>query len=139
MSYGVRQFLMTDPGGNIIRIGQPLAAREETVGAGSRLEKALEAANHLLYSKGDPQTTTRVIRGALAATQDAPDRLLVQAKVMLADAALAVGNDSEATALLDDVAGVRLGSDDRSALADELVRADELRISLSTGAPGSEA
>jgi len=25
MSYGVRQFLLTDPGGNIIRIGQPLA------------------------------------------------------------------------------------------------------------------
>ena len=27
MSYGVRQFLVTDPGGNIIRIGQPLGAR----------------------------------------------------------------------------------------------------------------
>ena len=28
MSYGVRQFLMTDPGGNIIRFGQPLEATE---------------------------------------------------------------------------------------------------------------
>ena len=28
MSYGVRQFLLTDPGGNIIRIGQPLAATD---------------------------------------------------------------------------------------------------------------
>lgn len=127
MSYRVRQFLMTDPGGNIIRIGQPLAAREETAGPASRIGKALEAANQLLYSKGDPQTTERVIRGALAATPDAPDRLLVQAKVMLADAAHALGNDAEAATLLEDVAGVRLGSDDRSALTDELVRADELR------------
>jgi len=33
--------------------------------------------------------------------------------------------------LLEDVAGVRLGSDDRSALTDELVRADELRDTVS--------
>ena len=135
MSYGVRQFLMTDPGGNIIRIGQPLAAREAPAGPGSRLEKALEAANQLLYSKADPHTTARVIRDALAATPDAPDRHLVPAKIMLADAAHALGDDSEAARLLDDVAAVRLASDDRSALADELVRADELRDALSKRHP----
>ncbi len=45
MSYGVRQFVVVDPGGNYIRIGQPIEARPapraETAG---RLERALEAA-----------------------------------------------------------------------------------------------
>jgi hypothetical protein len=129
MSYGVRQFLMTDPGGNIIRIGQPLAARA-TASSRSRLEKALEAANLLLYSKGDPQTTARVIDDALAATADAPVTLLVQARVMRADAAHALGDDIRAASLLADVAAMSLGSDDRAGLADELTRAEELRAAL---------
>lgn len=52
MSYGVRQFLMTDPGGNIIRIGQPLESGEveaevEADGQRLRLDKALDAATLL--------------------------------------------------------------------------------------------
>lgn len=129
MSYGVRQFLMTDPGGNIIRIGQPLAT-ETRAGPRSRLGKALEAANQLLYSKVDPEMTARVIDDALAATPDAPDTLLVRARVMRADAAHALGDDARASTLLDDVAAMSLGSDDRAALADELARADELRVAL---------
>jgi catechol 2,3-dioxygenase-like lactoylglutathione lyase family enzyme len=129
MSYGVRQFLMTDPGGNIIRIGQPLAAGA-TASSRSRLEKALEAANLLLYSKGDPQMTARVIDEALAATAAAPVMLLVQARVMRADAAHALGDDARAASLLDDVAAMSLGSADRAELTDELARADELRAAL---------
>ena len=129
MSYGVRQFLMTDPGGNIIRIGQPITT-EATAGPRSRLDMALEAANQLLYSKGDPEMTARVIDDALAATPDAPDTLLVRARVMRADAAHALGDDTWAAALLDDVAAMPLGSDDRAALADELARADVLRVAL---------
>jgi hypothetical protein len=67
MSYGIRQFLMTDPGGNIIHIRQPLA---NTDGAASRptsrLAKALDAATLLMHSKGDPETTARVLDAALA-------------------------------------------------------------------------
>ena len=66
MSYGIRQFLVTDPGGNIIRIGQPLAASEAVPGPRSRLERALDAANQLLYSKGDRQTAARANEDALA-------------------------------------------------------------------------
>ena len=130
MPYGVRQFLMTDPGGNIIRIGQPLATPEATAGPRSRLEKALEAANQLLYSKVDPQMTARVIDDALAATPDAPDTLLVRAMVMRADAAHALGDDARAAVLLADLAAMSLGSEDRAMLADELARADELRVAL---------
>jgi hypothetical protein len=131
MSYGVRQFLMTDPGGNIIRIGQPLAAGVDPAAPpGSRLEKALVAANLLLYSKGDPETTARVIDDALAATPDTPDVLHVRARIMRADAAHSVGDDALAATLLDEVAQLALSADDRASIADDLARADELRLAL---------
>lgn len=132
MSYGVRQFLLTDPGGNIIRIGQPM---EETDAAASdeplsRLERALAAASLLLYSKEDPATTARVIDDALAATPDASDRLRVQAWVIRADAAHALGDGDLAASLLDQVERVDLDPADRASLADELARAEELRATL---------
>lgn len=131
MSYGVRQFLMTDPGGNIIRIGQPLAATvPQADEARPRLERALDAASLLMDSKADPETAARVLDGALAATAEASDALLVRARILRADAALALGDDALAGSLLEDVAGVSLGPDDRAALVDELARADDLRRTL---------
>jgi hypothetical protein len=131
MSYGVRQFLMTDPGGNIIRFGQPLEAKEPRAdGALPRLERALDAASLLMDSKGDPETAARVLDGALAVTADASDALLVRARILRADAALAVGDDALAGSLLQDVDGMSLGPDDREALADDLARADDLRKTL---------
>ena len=135
MSYGVRQFLLTDPGGNIIRIGQPL---EQTDAADTqpltqplpRLERALEAARLLLYSKVDPETTARVIDDALAATPDASDVLRVQAHILRADAAHALGDDALARSLLGDAARINLGDADQARIADDLTRAEELRSSL---------
>ncbi len=131
MSYGVRQFLLTDPGGNIIRIGQPLekadAAETQPL---PRLERALEAARLLLYSKVDPETTARVIDDALAATPDASKVLRVQARILRADAAHALGDDALARSLLDEAAGASLGTDDQATIADDLTRAEELRSSL---------
>ena len=42
MSYGVRQFVMTDPGGNMIRIGQPMTTEVEPLATPSMtpLERA---------------------------------------------------------------------------------------------------
>ena len=131
MSYGVRQFLMTDPGGNIIRVGQALAVSEVmTARPTSRLEKALDAASLLMYSRGDPQTTARVIDDALAATPDAPDALVVQAQIIRAEAAHAIGDDARAVALLSQVAETDLGAVERARIADDLARADELRVAL---------
>jgi hypothetical protein len=48
---------------------------------------------------------------------------------MRADAAHALGDDALATSLLDEVRQVTLGAD-RDTLADELSRAEELRLSL---------
>jgi hypothetical protein len=131
MSYGVRQFLVTDPGGNIIRIGQPLekadAAETQPL---PRLERALEAARLLFYSKVDAETTARVIDDALAATPDAPEVLLVRARILRADAAHALGDDALARTLLDEAASVRLGAADQASIADDLTRSEELRGSL---------
>jgi len=45
-----------------------------------------------------------------------------------------MGEDTLVATLLDDVARVTLGADDRAALVDELVRADDLRRMLASGA-----
>lgn len=131
MSYGVRQFLLTDPGGNIIRIGQPLESVEaDTGGPRSRLEKALDAATLLMDSKGDPETAARVLDGALSVTTDAPAALLVRAQILRADAALGMGDDALAAATLDAAAGLPLSGPERAALRDELARAEDLRLTL---------
>jgi hypothetical protein len=134
MSYGVRQFLLTDPGGNIIRVGQPLEQTDTADAPDTeplpRLERALEAARLLLYSKVDPQTTAKVIDDALAATREASEVLRVQAHILRADAANELGDDALARALLDEAAGVSLGAADQARIADDLTRAEELRSSL---------
>jgi catechol 2,3-dioxygenase-like lactoylglutathione lyase family enzyme len=128
MSYGVRQFLLTDPGGNIVRFGQPLVATDAPAERPtSRLAKALEAATLLMHSKGDPETTARVLDAAMADDPDAPAVLLVRARILRAEAAHALGDDALASRLLSEVATADLGAAERAALADELARADELR------------
>ncbi|MGH2444597.1 MAG: bleomycin resistance protein [Candidatus Limnocylindria bacterium] len=131
MSYGVRQFLMTDPGGNIIRIGQPIeAAQTAADGPPSRLAKAFEAASMLADSKLDPVTAARVLDAAMAETDDDPPELLVRARILRADVAIATGDDSRAAELLDLVAATSLTDAARADLADALARADDLRATL---------
>jgi len=68
-----------------------------------------------------------VIDDALAATPDASDRLRVQAWVIRADAAHALGDTDLATSLLDQIERLSLDPADRARLVDELSRAEELR------------
>ncbi len=135
MSYGVRQFVMTDPGGNMIRIGQPISTKvvPRTPASKTRLEKAFEAASLLLHSKEDPTTAARVIDDALDATTDAPAPLLARARILSADAAYALGDDARAAARLDEVAAAGLSGADEEAIRDDLDRAEELRASLAEG------
>jgi len=131
MSYGVRQFLLTDPGGNIIRIGQQLAVTDAAAARPtSRLAKALDAATLLMHSKGDPETTARVLDAALADDADAPEALLVQARILRAEAAHALDDDALASRLLGEVADADLGPDEQQIIRDDLARADELRLTL---------
>ena len=118
---------MTDPGGNIVRFGQPMEGSPAADRPGSRLERALEAAVLLADSKGDPETAARVIDSALAATTEAPPAQLARARILRADAAHALGDDATATELLAEVARTTLTATDREELADDLARADDLR------------
>jgi catechol 2,3-dioxygenase-like lactoylglutathione lyase family enzyme len=130
MSYGVRQFLMTDPGGNIIRIGQPLASEAPAAAPTGRLGKALEAASLLMHSKADAETTARVLDAAMAEEPDAAAALRVQARILRAEAAHALGDDALAADMLRDARTVSLAAHDRAAIADDLARAEELRVAL---------
>ncbi|MGW7069548.1 bleomycin resistance protein [Streptomyces sp. NPDC054855] len=77
MSYGVRQFLMTDPAGNCVRIGQPIAESfEHTPVPRERYARALHQAILLGESKQDYAAALRVIDHALAADgTPTPDQL----------------------------------------------------------------
>jgi hypothetical protein len=143
MSYGVRQFLLTDPGGNIIRIGQPVAAAAPKADAAagaprSRLEKALDAAVLLADSKSDPVTAASVLDGALAITTDADPALLVRAWILRADVAVAVGDDARASAMLEAVTAADLDDDARAALTDELARVEDLRRTIGRSEPAAD-
>ncbi|MEU6676823.1 VOC family protein [Streptomyces sp. NPDC046925] len=68
MSYGVRQFLMTDPAGNCVRVGQPIAdSFEHAPVPRERYARALHQATLLGESKQDHAAAVRIIDRALAA------------------------------------------------------------------------
>ncbi|MEU6765393.1 VOC family protein [Streptomyces sp. NPDC046853] len=77
MSYGVRQFLMTDPAGNCVRIGQPIAdSFEHAPVPRERYARALHQATLLGESKQDHAAAVRIIDRALAADgTPAPEQL----------------------------------------------------------------
>ena len=126
LSYGTRQFIVTDPGGNAIRIGQPLEQPAATAPR-TRLERALETAILLGDSKGDDAAAARVVDNALAATGEEPPPVpRGRARVLRADLAIRLGDPARARRLLDEVAGIELDEADRAALADDLTRARDL-------------
>jgi len=139
LSYGVRQFLMVDPGGNTIRIGQPIAvasapgkgidARAEAAQVG-RLERALEAAITLADSDGDHEMAARTIDSAMADDPDAPAVVRVRALILRADLAVRAGDERAARALLKSIEGVELTDADRAKIADELRRAGDVAEEL---------
>lgn len=151
-TYGVRQFLVTDPDGNCLRVGQPngerLAHAPYPTGAFAR---ALHLAALLGDAKGDHRHAARVLdralseAGALAegagaavpapaggdagGARPAPPQLFA-ALVLRADLALRLDAPGQATALLDRAAGVPLTAAERAGAGDALRRADELREAL---------
>ena len=63
-------------------------------------------------------------------TEEASRQIIVQARILRADAAHAMGDDALTRALLDEAAGIELGAADQARIADDLTRAEELRGSL---------
>ena len=128
MSYGVRQFVMTDPGGNMIRIGQPITTTATP--PKSRLDRALATAILLGDSKEDPKAAAKTLDRALTATTAADPTTRYRALVFRADLALRLGDKAEASTFLASATSVSLAPEDRTALTDDLTRAQDLNAEL---------
>jgi catechol 2,3-dioxygenase-like lactoylglutathione lyase family enzyme len=122
MSYGVRQFVMTDPGGNMIRIGQPITT---TTTEKNRLARALRTALMLGDSKEDFAAAAKTLDRALSAADDAPDTTRFRALVFRADLAMRLGDSPEA--LLAAAEQIPLDDAERATLTDDLQRVQDLR------------
>lgn len=138
MSYGVRQFLMTDPGGNCIRVGQPIADSFEYAAVPKeRYARALHQATLLGESKGDHAAAARIIdralehgTGAGAGPGDGagPTPLqLVQLLALRAEMAAQLDGLHAATPWLDRADAVELDDAERESARDVLSRAADLR------------
>jgi hypothetical protein len=128
MSYGVRQFLMTDPGGNTIRVGRPISddpsLRPVPQGTFAR---ALHLADLFVDSKQDLPGAAKIIDKALDRTDERPTaeqelRLLV----LRADVAQQLDDAELAERLLARAAALALTAAEREAASDALTRLAEL-------------
>lgn len=131
MSYGVRQFLLTDPGGNTLRIGQPISdsfAHTET--PKERFARALRTASLLGDSKGDDAAAAKLLDRILASDAARSATEQVRALVLRADTAFRMDDRPLAERLLGEAQKIQLTDQDREAIRDDLRRADELAGAL---------
>jgi catechol 2,3-dioxygenase-like lactoylglutathione lyase family enzyme len=126
-SYGVRQFLVTDPGGNTLRIGQPTSDNfAHTEPPTARFARALHTAALLGDSKGDHPAAAKLLDHILASDADRSATEQLRALVLRADLAVRIGERPLAERLLGQARRIRLTDQERSGLGDELRRADDL-------------
>lgn len=99
-SYGVRQFIIVDPSGNHIRIGQPITKTDSLVFTENNkaqvkstpLAKAYELGSRLADSRGDFKTAAQTLDKALTIA-DANDSLnLLKVLILRADIAQRMGD-----------------------------------------------
>ena len=135
MAYGVRQFIVVDPGGNYIRIGQPIVARPAlATETGGRLERALEAAIMLADSRSDEAGAAKVLESAFRDDPPVAGAVAVRALILRADLAMRMGDVDEARARLADASAISLSSAERQSIGDDLRRAAELEEALGVAA-----
>ncbi|AQU67243.1 bleomycin resistance protein [Streptomyces niveus] len=147
MSYGVRQFLMTDPAGNTIRIGQPNDAESDGHHQPAPKEpfaRALHLAVVFADSKQDlgaaVKILDRALRDALEAGEGDEDIRkegasptavqLYRLLVLRGDVAQRLDETEEARGFLDRAAAVELTAAERTEVGDDTERAAELLESL---------
>ncbi|MFH8254205.1 bleomycin resistance protein [Streptomyces roseolus] len=127
-TYGVRQFLLTDPGGNCLRIGQPTnddphhrPAPEET------FARALHHAALLADSKEDAAGAARILDRALGNEDEHPTLVqLLRLLVLRADVAGRLADEKTAASALARAAALALTEEEREAARDDLTRLREL-------------
>ncbi|CAM5454078.1 bleomycin resistance protein [Streptomyces griseomycini] len=131
-SHGVRQFLVTDPGGNCLRIGQPTGRDQHHRPApGEPFSRALHHASLFADSKEDPAGAAKIIDRALrTGTGDGrPTPVqLFRLLVLRADVAGRLGDEATAASALVRAGAVRLTARERESVRDDLERFEELRV-----------
>lgn len=128
-SHGVRQFLLTDPGGNCLRIGQQTSqdhhhrpAPKET------FSRALHHAALLADSRDDPAGAAKIIDRVLRLEDEPPTPVhLLRLLVLRADVAARLGDEQAATSMLAKAAAIHLTAQQRESVHDDLKRLEELR------------
>ncbi|WP_286174572.1 VOC family protein [Mycobacterium sp. DL99] len=129
MSYGVRQFLMIDPGGNTIQIAQPISEDQQhrPLPKGS-FDRAIHMGSLYADAKQDLGLAVKVLDRALHRTDEEPTAVqLVKLLVLRADVAVRQGEQDLARELL---ARARAVGASGPELADALRRATELETGL---------
>ncbi|MEV3874020.1 VOC family protein [Streptomyces sp. NPDC049906] len=128
-SHGTRQFLMTDPGGNCLRVAQPL---DEDHGHRPAPREAFARALHhaalLADSKDEPAAAARVIDRVLALPDERPAApLLLRLLALRADVADRLGDGARAAGARAEAAAVPLTAGERAEVSDDLARLEQLR------------
>ncbi|MGN7821636.1 hypothetical protein ACTJJB_16000 [Chitinophaga sp. 22536] len=103
-AYGARQFVIVDPSGNYIRIGQPIAKKDSLLfeengkrpASGTALSKAYELADRLANGKEDAAAAIRTIEKALK--DDAGDEPDITFKLMVLKMSIAQRSEDLKTA-----------------------------------------
>ncbi|WMX48991.1 VOC family protein [Streptomyces roseicoloratus] len=127
-TYGVRQFLLTDPGGNCLRIGQPTnddphhrPAPKET------FARALHHAALLADSKEDAAGAARILDRALGIEDESPTPVqLLRLLVLRADVAGRLADEKTTASALARATALALTEEEREVARDDLARLREL-------------
>ncbi|QFG23143.1 VOC family protein [Actinomadura sp. WMMB 499] len=139
MTYGMRQFLLTDPDGVQLRIGQQISDDlEHSPIPAEPVAKALHMAVLLGDSKEDYRGAARILDKLLDGDEPLPAPEHLKALIMRADMALHLDAPDRARTLLTQARAVSLEDAQRAALNDELVRLADLEASLEDWGTGQK-
>ncbi|MEU1010970.1 VOC family protein [Streptomyces sp. NPDC005890] len=127
-SYGMRQFLVTDPGGNCLRIGQQTSQDQHHRPAPKEpFARALHYASLLADSKEDLAGAAKIIDRALRIEDEQPTPVqLLRLFVLRADIAGRLGDEDTARSALTRAAAIQLTDKERESVRDDLERLEEL-------------
>ncbi|MFF2534772.1 VOC family protein [Streptomyces cyaneofuscatus] len=131
MSYGVRQFLTTDPTGNTIRVGQVISGEGEEEPATAPKEtfaRALHMADLFADSKQDYPGAAKIIDRVLKLEDEQPTPVQrVRLLVLRGDIAQRLGDEEGARGWLEEAASAQLSAEERETAHDALARLSDLR------------
>ncbi|GAA3487214.1 VOC family protein [Streptomyces cremeus] len=127
-SHGVRQFLMTDPGGNCIRVGQQMSDdQHHRPVPRETFDRAVHQASLLADSREDLTGAAKIIDRALRPRDERPTPVqLLRLLVLRADVATRLGDEEAAASALAAAKAVHLTAEEQESVHDDLARLTQL-------------